>query len=73
MQYLHYFLTAVPFLWMIVALPFVNRFHPQILGLPFIAFWIQLGVVVSVFCIHTLWELDKKKQKAKEEAERKEG
>jgi uncharacterized membrane protein len=58
-------LTAIPFIWIILALPFANTTHPMILGLPFVAFWIQLGVVVSVVCIHTLYIHDKKLRKKK--------
>lgn len=58
-------LTAIPFIWIILALPFVNTVHPHILGLPFVAFWIQSGVVVTVICVHTLWSLDKKRDAAK--------
>ena len=56
-------LTALRCIWIILELPFVKTFHPQILGLPFVAFWIQAGVVITVFCIHTLWTLDKKDKK----------
>ena len=55
-----YLLTVIPFIWIIASLPFGNTFHPQIAGLPFLAFWIQAGVIVTVACIHTLWVLDKK-------------
>jgi len=58
-------LTAIPFIWIILALPFTNVTHPMVLGLPFVAFWIQLGVVVTVFCIHTLYMYDKKIRKQK--------
>lgn len=65
---LRIFLTAVPFIWIIGALPWVNRVHPMIFGVPFLAFWIQLGVIISVFCIHALYTIDKKKH-AKADAE----
>jgi hypothetical protein len=35
---------SVPFLTLVLALPFVNRIRPVILGLPFILFWILLWV-----------------------------
>lgn len=56
-----FILTAIPFIWIILCLPFVNFVHPFVFGLPFLAFWIQAGVVVTVFCIHTLYMMDKKK------------
>ncbi|WP_196593645.1 DUF3311 domain-containing protein [Pectinatus sottacetonis] len=54
-------LTAIPFIWIILSLPFVNHIQPLIFGLPFVAFWIQLGVVITVFCIHRLYVMDTKK------------
>lgn len=63
---MRYVLTIIPFIWIILALPFVNTFHPQIFGLPLLAFWIQFGVIVTVACIHTLWMLDKKKDKSQQ-------
>jgi len=35
---------SVPFISLVLALPFVNRIHPVILGLPFVLFWILLWV-----------------------------
>lgn len=54
-------LTAVPFVWIILCLPLANRAHPFIFGIPFLAFWTQLGVLITVFCIHALYTMDKKK------------
>lgn len=56
-----FLLTAVPFIWMIGCLPFANRVHPFVFGLPFLAFWIQLGVIVTVICVRALYELDRKR------------
>lgn len=58
------FLTLLPFLWIILALPLVNSLEPRIGGIPFVAFWIQCGVVLTVLCIHTLYKMDKKKREA---------
>ncbi len=55
-------LTAIPFVWIILAIPFVNTMEPRVGGLPFVAFWIQCGVVVAAVCIHTLYMQDKKKR-----------
>ncbi len=38
---------AVPFILLVAALPFVNRVHPFVLGLPFVVFWILLGVLLT--------------------------
>jgi hypothetical protein len=42
---------TVPFLLFVVAIPFANRIDPVILGLPFLAFWVLLSVVVSPLAI----------------------
>ena len=42
---------TVPYLLFVVALPFVNRVDPVILGLPFLFFWALLSVVVSPLAI----------------------
>jgi hypothetical protein len=38
---------SVPFISLVVALPFVNRIRPVILGLPFVLFWILLWVALT--------------------------
>ena len=38
--------ALVPVLALVAALPFVNRLHPLVLGLPFLLFWI-LGWVLA--------------------------
>jgi Protein of unknown function (DUF3311) len=42
---------TVPFLLFVLAIPFANRIDPVILGLPFLAFWVLLSVVVSPLAI----------------------
>jgi hypothetical protein len=37
----------VPYLLFVVAIPFVNRIDPVVLGLPFLFFWVLIGVLVS--------------------------
>ena len=40
-------LGSVPFLTLVLALPFVNRLRPIVLGLPFILFWILLWIILT--------------------------
>jgi hypothetical protein len=42
---------TVPFLVFVAALPFVNRVDPVVLGLPFLFFWVLIGVLVSPLAI----------------------
>jgi hypothetical protein len=37
----------VPFLFFVAAIPFANRADPVILGLPFLFFWVLVGVLAS--------------------------
>jgi hypothetical protein len=38
---------AVPFVTLVLALPFVNRAEPLVLGLPFVLAWILLWVAAT--------------------------
>jgi hypothetical protein len=38
---------VVPYLLFVVAIPFVNRVDPVVLGLPFLFFWVVIGVLLS--------------------------
>lgn len=58
MKALKVLLTLVPFAWTIGALPFVNRVHPQVLGFPFLGFWVLAGIFVAFFCLLAIHRLD---------------
>jgi hypothetical protein len=53
-------LTLIPFVWMIAMIPFVNRVRPLVFGLPFLAFWIVLGIFVGSLCLSVLYRMDTK-------------
>ena len=44
-------LLLVPFVIFIVGLPFANRIHPLIFGVPFFTFWMLVGVVCTPIAI----------------------
>jgi hypothetical protein len=54
-------LTLIPFIWTIGMIPFVNRVHPIILGLPFLAFWLVAGIFVAFACLLAIYNIDQKK------------
>lgn len=56
-------LTAIPFIWIILCLPWANRVEPTLDGIPFLAVWIQLGVLITSFCLGALYHYDKKHRK----------
>ena len=41
----------VPFVLFVFALPLANRVDPVILGLPFLAFWVLVSVILSPLAI----------------------
>jgi Protein of unknown function (DUF3311) len=41
----------VPFVLFVAALPLANRIDPVILGLPFLAFWVVISVILSPLAI----------------------
>ncbi|NHN56017.1 DUF3311 domain-containing protein [Calidifontibacter sp. DB0510] len=55
---LHLVLAAIPFVMMLLAIPFVNRTEPFVLGLPFFLFWIVLAVVITAICMTTVYLTD---------------
>ena len=54
-------LTILPFVWIIGMVPFINRVHPIIFGLPFLAFWLFSGNFVVFFCLKIIHHMDAQK------------
>ncbi|KAB2336157.1 DUF3311 domain-containing protein [Cytobacillus depressus] len=52
-------LIVLPFVLMLGAIPFVNRIHPIIIGLPFFHFWLLLGMILTPVCTFIIYQLDK--------------
>ncbi|OGD12303.1 MAG: hypothetical protein A2Y86_06100 [Candidatus Aminicenantes bacterium RBG_13_62_12] len=52
--------TSLPFLMLILALPFVNRLKPFIFGLPFLLFWIVFWVFLTPFILMAAYWADKR-------------
>jgi hypothetical protein len=52
-------LVVLPFILMLGALPFVNRIDPIILGLPFLHFWLFLGMLITPICTYVIYRLQK--------------
>ena len=51
---------AVPFITLVLALPFVNRVEPFILGLPFVLFWIILWVALTPLFLYAAYRCEQK-------------
>lgn len=57
-------LALVPFVGLCVAIPFVNRVTPYVLGLPFFVFWVGLWSVLTSVCMAGVYLLDPRNRKA---------
>ncbi|HET9029847.1 MAG TPA: DUF3311 domain-containing protein [Candidatus Aquilonibacter sp.] len=44
---MRFLLAAIPIVALSLAVPFVNRVEPRILGLPFVLAWIALWVILT--------------------------
>jgi hypothetical protein len=58
MKPLRVVLTLVPFVWTVGGIPWVNRVHPMVLGLPFMVFYILLGILVAFGCLMGMYHID---------------
>ena len=51
-------LAAIPTLGMLGGIPFANRVHPYVLGLPFLLAWIVVWVVITSLVMALIYLLD---------------
>ncbi len=57
-QALRVTLGVLPFIGMLVLIPWVNRTEPFVLGLPFLLFWIVIWVVLTTVCMTIIYWID---------------
>jgi len=57
---LYRWLAALPALLILVGVPFANRVHRMVLGLPFLLFWIVCCVVLTSAVMALVGSLDAK-------------
>ncbi|MDM5298413.1 DUF3311 domain-containing protein [Bacillus pumilus] len=50
-------LISIPFIGQLVLLPFVNRIHPFVFGLPFFHFWLLLWIVLTPVCTLIIYRM----------------
>jgi len=53
-------LALIPFLMLVLALPFVNQIRPFVLGLPFLLFWIVLWIFLTPFILIAAYWAERK-------------
>ncbi|NPT42564.1 DUF3311 domain-containing protein [Paraburkholderia sp. 1N] len=51
-------LAALPFVGILLGIPFVNRVEPLVLGMPFVLAWIVMWVVLSAIIMAIVYRLD---------------
>ncbi|HEY4298291.1 MAG TPA: DUF3311 domain-containing protein [Paraburkholderia sp.] len=51
-------LAALPFIGILLGVPFVNRVEPLVLGMPFVLAWIVMWVVLSSIIMAIVYRLD---------------
>ncbi|MDG0026312.1 DUF3311 domain-containing protein [Trinickia sp. Y13] len=51
-------LAALPFIGILLGVPFVNRVEPLILGMPLVLAWIVFWVVMSALIMALVYRLD---------------
>lgn len=57
-------LALPPFVGLCVAIPFVNRVTPYVLGLPFFVFWVSMWSVLTSVCMAGVYLLDPRNRAA---------
>lgn len=51
-------LAALPFIGILLGVPFVNRVEPLVLGMPLVLAWIVLWVVLTAVIMAIVYRLD---------------
>jgi predicted membrane channel-forming protein YqfA (hemolysin III family) len=51
-------LAALPFIGILLGVPFVNRVEPLVLGMPLVLAWIVLWVVLTAAIMAVVYRLD---------------
>ncbi|MFP6560715.1 DUF3311 domain-containing protein [Paraburkholderia sp. B3] len=51
-------LAALPFIGILLGVPFVNRTEPLVLGMPFVLAWIVMWVVLTSAIMAVVYRLD---------------
>jgi len=55
---LRHLLCLLPFIGMLVLMPFVNTVKPYVFGLPFVFFWTVMWVVITSIILWIVYRID---------------
>ncbi|WP_221644848.1 DUF3311 domain-containing protein [Listeria grandensis] len=59
-------LLIVPFIFILAGMPFANRIHPMVLGMPFNLFWVAAGILLSTCILAIVYHFDKQNKEEKQ-------
>jgi hypothetical protein len=62
-------LAALPFIGILLGVPFVNSVEPLVLGMPFVLAWIVMWVVLSSIIMAIVYRLDSSNRQLAAEGE----
>jgi Na+-transporting methylmalonyl-CoA/oxaloacetate decarboxylase gamma subunit len=62
-------LAALPFIGILLGVPFVNRVEPLVLGMPFVLAWIVLWVILISVIMAIVYRLDPTNRQAAADTE----
>ena len=51
-------LTAIPFIGLLIGVYFVNKVEPYVLGMPFLLFWCVLWVILTTVIMFIVYKND---------------
>ena len=66
---LRYLLAVLPFIGIIIGVPFVNRVDPLVLGMPLVLAWIVMWIVLSAVIMAIIYWIDPANRHAHNEGE----
>ena len=61
-------MAALPFIGILIGVPFVNQVEPLVLGMPFVLAWIVIWIVLSAAIMGIIYRLDPVNRHAVNEA-----
>jgi len=61
-------MAALPFIGILIGIPFVNQVEPLVLGMPFVLAWIVIWIVLSAVIMGIIYRLDPANRQAVNEA-----
>lgn len=56
----HWLLLAVPYVWSVLLIPWVNGVKAHPFGMPFLELWMLIGVILSSLCVGVVFAVDKR-------------